>query len=89
MLFAQQIVTRCVKNCKEVNGKSHEIWVWEVEYWEATANLESARSAPLPHRGAVALLQQLRHHAVRENVAGPPVIKGHGIFLRNLKLEDL
>ena len=68
-----------LKNFKEVNGKSYEIWVWEVECWEATANLESATSAPLPHRGAVALLQQLRHHAVRENVAGPPAIKGHGI----------
>lgn len=80
MLFAQQIVTSCVKHFKGVNGKSYEIWVWEFEYWEATANLESATSAPLPHQGAVALLQQLRHHAVRENVAGPPEIKGHGIF---------
>lgn len=85
MLFAQEIVTSCVKNFKEVNGKSYEIWVWEFEYWAATANLESATSAPLPHRGAVALLQQLRHHAVRENVAGPPVIKGHGIFLKKFK----
>ena len=76
----------CATNCnqlckvKEVNSKSHEIWVWEFKYWEAAsaANLASA-TAPLPHQGAVALLQQLRHHAVRENVAGPPGIKGHGI----------
>lgn len=79
MLFAQQIVTSCLKNFKEVNRKSHGTWLWEFEYWETTANLEFATSAPLPHQGAVALLQQLRHHAVRENVAGPPAIKGHGI----------
>ena len=65
-----------------MNRESHEIWVWEFKYWEAasaTTNLASAISASLPHQGAVALLQQLRHHAVRENVAGPPGVLGHGI----------